>query len=287
MFSLGGWSPLLPARFHVSYSTLVPPGYDLFTPTGLSPSPAGFPKTVPLKDHIIIGGPQPHGARTVVWAPPRSLAATYGIDVSFSSSRYLDVSVPGLTPVRLCIYRTVHGVRPCGFPHSDIHGSIGYVLLPVAFRSLSRLSSAQSAWASAPRPSSLDLLSVARFLLAILEVASCFCPSIFQYFLCFSMLLPVKHFRDTIKPGSPLHDRIGSPCFQYLSACFHMLSSNVFLSIVMQTLSRSHAQDLFSYMRFSRCKARLLHAFAFRCRLEVSLRFIYINASTNVTAFIP
>ena len=33
-----------------------------------------------------------------------------------------------------------------------------YVHLPAAFRSLSRLSSAQSAKASAPRPSSLDLL---------------------------------------------------------------------------------------------------------------------------------
>ena len=36
---------------------------------------------------------------------------------------------------------------------------IRYVLLPAAFRSLSRLSSAQSAKASAPRPSSLDLLN--------------------------------------------------------------------------------------------------------------------------------
>ena len=33
----------------------------------------------------------PH--RSVVWALPRSLAATQGIDVSFSSSGYLDVSV--------------------------------------------------------------------------------------------------------------------------------------------------------------------------------------------------
>ena len=36
---------------------------------------------------------EPHSARTVVWPLPRSLAATYGIDVSFSSSGYLDVSV--------------------------------------------------------------------------------------------------------------------------------------------------------------------------------------------------
>ena len=36
---------------------------------------------------------EPHGARTMVWALPVSLAATPGIDVSFFSSGYLDVSV--------------------------------------------------------------------------------------------------------------------------------------------------------------------------------------------------
>ena len=37
--------------------------------------------------------PYPQNARTLVWALPISLAATLGIDVSFSSSAYLDVSV--------------------------------------------------------------------------------------------------------------------------------------------------------------------------------------------------
>lgn len=32
--------------------------------------------------------------KSLVWALPLSLAATYGIEFSFSSSRYLDVSVP-------------------------------------------------------------------------------------------------------------------------------------------------------------------------------------------------
>ena len=36
---------------------------------------------------------EPQHARTLVWALPVSLAATPGIDVSFSSSGYLDVSV--------------------------------------------------------------------------------------------------------------------------------------------------------------------------------------------------
>jgi hypothetical protein len=37
---------------------------------------------------------QPQEASLLVWAVPVSLAATQGIDVSFFSSRYLDVSVP-------------------------------------------------------------------------------------------------------------------------------------------------------------------------------------------------
>ena len=36
---------------------------------------------------------EPQNARILVWALPLSLAATNGIDVSFSSSGYLDVSV--------------------------------------------------------------------------------------------------------------------------------------------------------------------------------------------------
>ena len=66
---------------------------------------------------------EPHGARTMVWALPRSLAATYGIDVSFSSSGYLDVSVHRVPFHTLWIGVWIHEVFSCGFPHSDIHGS--------------------------------------------------------------------------------------------------------------------------------------------------------------------
>ena len=68
-------------------------------------------------------GPLPRRASTTVWALPLSLAATDGIDVSFSSSGYLDVSVPQVPPVRLWIHHTVHEVCSCGFPHSDTCGS--------------------------------------------------------------------------------------------------------------------------------------------------------------------
>ena len=66
---------------------------------------------------------EPHSARTVVWPLPRSLAATYGIDVSFSSSGYLDVSVHRVPFHSLWIGLWMTGVLPAGFPHSDIRGS--------------------------------------------------------------------------------------------------------------------------------------------------------------------
>ena len=66
---------------------------------------------------------EPHGARTMVWALPRSLAATYGIDVSFSSSGYLDVSVHRVPLHTLWIGVWMTEGSSAGFPHSDIRGS--------------------------------------------------------------------------------------------------------------------------------------------------------------------
>ena len=66
---------------------------------------------------------EPRGARTTVWALPRSLAATYGIDVSFSSSGYLDVSIHRVPSAWLWIHHAVTEVCSAGFPHSDISGS--------------------------------------------------------------------------------------------------------------------------------------------------------------------
>ena len=53
----------------------------------------------------------PHNPRGTevrrVWAVPRSLAATDGITIVFSSWGYLDVSVPPVRHVELCIYSTL------------------------------------------------------------------------------------------------------------------------------------------------------------------------------------
>ena len=85
---------------------------------------------------------EPRGARTTVWAFPVSLAATSGIDVSFFSSGYLDVSVHRVPSVHLWIQCTVHEVFSCGFPHSEIHGSMDICSSPwlfAAYRVLRRL----------------------------------------------------------------------------------------------------------------------------------------------------
>ena len=76
---------------------------------------------------------EPHDARTMVWALTISLAATLVIDVSFSSSGYLDVSVHRVPFLTLWIGVRMTGVFPAGFPHSDICGSLDICSLPQLF----------------------------------------------------------------------------------------------------------------------------------------------------------
>ena len=68
-------------------------------------------------------GPQPQRACSLVWALPRSLAATEGIVLTFSSSGYLDVSVHRVPRIRLWIHLMLTYLPYAVFPHSDIHGS--------------------------------------------------------------------------------------------------------------------------------------------------------------------
>ena len=76
---------------------------------------------------------EPQHARTLVWALPVSLAATPGIDVSFSSSGYLDVSVHRVPLHTLWIGVWMIRVLRTGFPHSDICGSRIICISPQLF----------------------------------------------------------------------------------------------------------------------------------------------------------
>ena len=94
---------------------------------------------------------EPRCARTTVWPLSISLAATLEIDVSFSSSGYLDVSVHRVPFVTLCIHVTMTAlndrrVSPFRYPWIN-----AYLQLPMAFRSLPRLSSALGTKASTLR----------------------------------------------------------------------------------------------------------------------------------------
>ena len=91
-----------------------------------------------------------------VWPLPISLATTFGISFDFSSSGYLDVSLPRVPPVKLWIHLTVteHYLRrvpPFGYPRINAR-----LRLLVASRSLPRPSSADGALASSLCPFLLD-----------------------------------------------------------------------------------------------------------------------------------
>ena len=80
-----------------------------------------------------------------VWPPPRSLATTCGISVDVFSCPYLDVSVQGVPLVRL--FYSTHDTRVLLWwvsPFGNLRIN-GYLLLPEAYRSLSRPSSAPDA----------------------------------------------------------------------------------------------------------------------------------------------
>ena len=101
--------------------------------------------TVLLKLMIRYAVRTPPTLLPAVWPLPISLATTFGISVDFSSSPYLDVSVQAVPLIYLLIQYMIHGhysmwIAPFGYPRFN-----AYLRLPVAFRSLSRPSSAPSA----------------------------------------------------------------------------------------------------------------------------------------------
>ena len=125
--------------------------------TGLSPSLAGFPKTVPLPFRSLMQSITPvcthSGLGSFLFARRYS-----GNRCFFLFLRVLRCfSSPGSLPYVMDWRMDDRGlpcqVSPFRNPRID-----GYLLLPVAYRSLSRLSSALSAKASTLRPYQLDLI---------------------------------------------------------------------------------------------------------------------------------
>ena len=155
---------------HVSFNF----AYGTFTLSGWS-----------FQDHSAIIGKsfmqsEPRSARTSVWALPLSLAATYGITFVFFSSGYLDVSVHRVPLHTLWIGVWIHEVFSCGFPHSDICGSLCICHSPqlfAAYHVFLRL--------LVPRHPPCALISLTIFVYSVRRLAlGLFCVYSHMFFIC-------------------------------------------------------------------------------------------------------
>ena len=136
VFSLAGWCRPIQTGFLRSRPTQGTRVRKLPARTGPSPSTARLPR----RFRSAVSGPRgpynPGAAVTApVWALPVSLATTPGIIVIFSSSGYLDVSVPRVRPLPGTM-PPAWWVAPFGNLRID-----SYLRIPADYRSLSRPSS--------------------------------------------------------------------------------------------------------------------------------------------------
>ena len=147
VFSLTGWSPLIHTRFHVPRATLDTTSLTHLSYTGLSPSMVCFSKTFLLDLLDRLYSPNPESITTL------SLGSSY-FARHYSRNRVFFLflwvlrcfSSPRSPHIHYFTYVWITGLfPPAEFPHSDIYGYNGYLLLPIAFRSLSRPSSALGA----------------------------------------------------------------------------------------------------------------------------------------------
>ena len=154
-----------------------------------------------------------------VWPLSLSLATTHEISVDFFSSSYLDVSVRKVPSPPLCIHDGVTRHDSCGvspFGHLRIKA---YLLLPEAYRSLSRPSSAPNAKAFSLCSSSLELLCLFPDFVSYMSFANRFFRSIVIFYL-----------RSLEKP---VH------AYAFLDSSVFSICLLVFLYSVFKVLSRS------------------------------------------------
>ena len=86
VLSLAGWTPQIRAGFHVSGPTQVPNGRVLLAAYGTITRSGQAFQTCSAKNRFLNAGPTtPERQALLVWAIPRSLAATDGVAVAFFS----------------------------------------------------------------------------------------------------------------------------------------------------------------------------------------------------------
>ena len=168
VFRLGWWSTQVRTGFHVPGPTQGPPpgsrcgwAYGALTlcgrPSHAVPPPARLPRRelrLPGGRPYNPGGAKPSGrVRSPVWpSPPFARRYSGDLVIDFSSSGYLDVSVPPVPlPAPMDSGRGCGAIAPRVLPfgHPRIEGR---VRLPGDYRGLPRPSSAPCAKASAVRP---------------------------------------------------------------------------------------------------------------------------------------
>ena len=177
------WSAHIHTAFHVCSATLeLPRANSDFGYGGVTLYAASFQKLL-LSLLVPRRGPNPREI-SLVWALPVSLATTCGIDFSFFSSAYWDVSLqrvsrtfsylpiartsqisllyPGGLQKKTMLYYQ-HQVIPFGNLRIKV-----YLPLPEAYRSLSRPSSPFSTKASTVCPLKLDFLRILLFSILVL-----------------------------------------------------------------------------------------------------------------------
>ena len=142
---MDGGPPVFPPGFTCPAVLWIPAAAFRFRLRDSHPLWLAFPRHSSSFRHTY-AGPNPDDPEgPSVWPLPRSLATTSGISVDVSSSPYLDVSVQAVPHVLLFYSQHVDTVLPCRVSPFGYPRITGYLLLPVAFRSLSRPSSAPDA----------------------------------------------------------------------------------------------------------------------------------------------
>ena len=153
---MGDGPPGFRRNFTCSAVLRIHSGENEVLTTGLLPPMAGLSRPLHLPRSFVTPyrvSYNPKEASLLVWANPVSLAATQGIAFAFSSSGYLDVSVP-----RVCLLISYefrygyHSITSGGFPPFGNLRIKACLQLPEAYRCSSRPSSAPSAKASTVRP---------------------------------------------------------------------------------------------------------------------------------------
>ena len=157
---LEGGPPCFPRGFSCPAVLWILPAVSAFHLHDFHVLRSGFPSCSIKLRQCFLQSATPTELLPSVWPLSISLATTLEISVDFFSSPYLDVSVREVPLIYLLIQYMMTGLdsgRISPFRNPRIKA---YLQLPVAYRSLSRLSSAPSAKAFALRPCSLDLSNV-------------------------------------------------------------------------------------------------------------------------------